>query len=426
MSDYQDNQQYAAAQDAADTLSTFRERFNFPRRRNGLDPIYLCGNSLGLQPRLAVEYVQQELDNWREFAVDGHFHSERPWISYHRQCVAGFTALTGARPDEVVAMNTLTVNLHILMASFYKPTPKRRKIVIETHAFPSDRYAAASQLRMHGHDPDSDLLDWSPRSGSAELHIDDLEALLNKHAGEIALLLLPGVQYYSGQVIDMQAVCELGRRYNCAVGLDLAHAIGNVELKLHEWAPDFASWCTYKYLNSGPGAIAGAFIHERHCHADNLNQLHGWWGHDEKTRFKMARQFTPAAGAELWQMSNPPILSLAPVVASLEIFADAGFDNVRAKAKQLTGYMDWLVTTRFADRIGCITPANARGCQLSLIVKDPALDARAVFESLCAMNVTPDWREPDVIRVAPAPLYNSFSDVFEFAERLGKAIDEQS
>jgi kynureninase len=419
---YEGSREFAASQDRADPLARYREQFNFPLSRDDRAPVYLCGNSLGLQPKLAAQYVEEELRNWKDYAVDGHFHSDRPWLSYHRQCAAGFAELTGSKTSEVVAMNTLTVNLHLLMASFYRPTKERYKIVIESQAFPSDRYAAASQLRMHGFDTDTGLLEWTPRDGETRLRTEDLAALLGEHGDGIALLLLPGVQYYTGQVIDMAAVCELGRKHGCKVGLDLAHGIGNIDLELHDWAPDFAAWCTYKYLNSGPGAIGGAFVSERNCSPDNLNQLHGWWGHDEATRFKMTNSFTPAAGAELWQMSNPPILSLAPVVASLRIFQEAGLAAIREKSKKLTGYMDWLVATRFGERIGTITPEDARGCQLSLVVRDTRIDGKALFDRLGALNVTPDWREPDVIRVAPAPLYNNFDDVFEFAERLSLAL----
>ena len=423
---YEDSLQFAQSRDQQDPLRTFRERFNFPKDRNGYSPVYLCGNSLGLQPKLAAQYVMEELANWAEYAVDGHFHSGRPWLSYHRQATAGFAELTGAKPDEVVAMNTLTVNLHVLMASFYKPDKARYKIVIESLAFPSDRYAAASQLRLHGFDPDTDLLEWSPRDGETRLHHADLEALLDEHGDSIALLLLPGVQYYTGQVLDMQRICALGRDAGAAVGLDLAHAIGNVDMALHEWAPDFASWCTYKYLNSGPGSIAGAFVHEKHFAAGNLDQLHGWWGHDEATRFKMAKSFTPAAGAELWQMSNPPILALAPVIGSLKLFEEAGMAAIREKSRSMTGYAEWLIEARFGSQIGCITPRDARGCQLSLIVKDPSINARKLFEQLCERNVTGDWREPDVIRIAPAPLYNNHEDVFEFANRLSDAISDSA
>jgi len=387
---YEDNREFAAAQDEADPLAKYRKQFNFPLERDGRAPVYLCGNSLGLQPKLAVQYVEDELRNWKDYAVDGHFHSDRPWISYHRRCAAGFAELTGANDSEVVAMNTLTVNLHLLMASFYRPTSERYKIVIESQAFPSDRYAAASQIRMHGFDADEGLLEWAPRDGDTRLHSEDLEAMLEANGNDTALLLLPGVQYYTGQVLDMARICELGREHGCKVGLDLAHGIGNIDLALHDWAPDFAAWCTYKYLNAGPGAIAGAFVAERNSKPDDLGQLHGWWGHDEATRFKMAKTFTPAAGAELWQMSNPPILSLAPVAASLQLFQQAGLAALGEKSKRLTGFLDWLVAKRFGDRIGSITPEDARGCQLSLIVKDKNIDAKALFDNLCKLNVTPD------------------------------------
>jgi len=413
MSAYEDSREFAVRMDREDSLAGFRTAFNFPLQRDGRAPVYLCGNSLGLQPKRAADFVLQELASWRDYAVDGHFHSDRPWLGYHRNATAGFAALTGSLEHEVVAMNTLTVNLHVLMASFYRPTPERHKIVIERGAFPSDNYAAASQLRVHGFDPATSLLEWAPRDGEPLLRTEDLAALLEREGASVALLLLPGVQYYTGQVLDMPAICELGRRHGARVGLDLAHAIGNVPMQLHDWGPDFASWCTYKYLNSGPGAIAGAFIHERHTSPDDF--LHGWWGNEETTRFLMQAPFRPAPGAEAWQMSNPPILSLAPVIASLQLFQQAGMEPLREKSRRLTGYLRWLVETRFAGRIDILTPA----------VGDPAIDARALFERLCTLNVTGDWRHPNVIRVAPAPLYNSFDDVFEFAERLDIALNEQ-
>ena len=419
-----DNIDFAREMDTEDSLARFRGEFRFPLERNGLAPVYLCGNSLGLQPKLAARFVEDELANWADYAVDGHFHSERPWISYHRRSVAGFAELTGAKPSELVAMNTLTVNLHLMMASFYRPTPERYKILIESKAFPSDRYAAASQLRLQGFGPDEGLLEWHSKSDDGWLDMADLEDLLEREGDSIALLLLPGIQYYSGQVLDMARICELGRQHGCAVGLDLAHAIGNVELQLNEWAPDFAAWCTYKYLNAGPGAIGGAFVAEAHCSPDNLDQLHGWWGHDEKTRFKMLPSFTPAEGAELWQMSNPPILALAPVVASMQLFLDAGLPNLMQKSRALTGYLRWLIEQRFAEQLGILTRDEARGAQLSLIVKDPSIDGKALFDRLCELNVTGDWREPDVIRIAPVPLYNSFEDVFTFAERMAVALHD--
>jgi kynureninase len=420
MSGYDDSLEYALRMDAEDPLASFRGDFNFPRHRNGKAPVYLCGNSLGLQPKLAVEFVEQELANWRDYAVDGHFHSTHPWLTYHKRATAGLAELTGAREREVVAMNTLTVNLHILMASFFRPTPDRHKIVIEKGAFPSDNYAAASQLRMHGFDPETGLLEWAPRDGEALLRHEDLASLLEREGSSVALLLLPGVQYYTGQVLDMEAICELGRRYGCRVGLDLAHAVGNIPLALHDWAPDFAAWCTYKYLNAGPGAVAGVFVHERHTSPDEF--LHGWWGNDEKTRFLMEAPFRPAAGAEAWQMSNPPILALAPVIASLQLFQRAGLERLLEKSKQLTGYLRWLIDRRFSGRIDILTPASAQGCQLSLVIADETIDARGLFDKLCELNVTGDWRHPNVIRVAPAPIYNSYADVFEFVQRLDFAL----
>jgi kynureninase len=421
MSGYEDSRAYASRMDGEDPLATFRAEFNFPLEKGGLTPVYLCGNSLGLQPRRAVEFVEQELANWRDYAVDGHFHSTRPWLTYHRQATAGFAELTGSLEHEVIAMNTLTVNLHVFMASFYRPTPERYKIVIEKGAFPSDNYAAASQLRMHGFDPETDLLEWAPRTGEALLRTEDLAALLEREGDTVALLLLPGVQYYTGQALDMAEICRLGRRHGCRVGLDLAHAVGNVPLALHDWAPDFASWCTYKYLNAGPGAIAGGFVHERHSSADEF--LHGWWGNEEETRFLMEAPFRPASGAEAWQMSNPPILSLAPVIASLQLFQQAGMERLREKSLQLTGYLRWLIGRRFPGRIDILTPVAAQGCQLSLVIADESLNPRGVFDRLCELNVTGDWRHPNVIRVAPAPMYNSFGDVFEFVERLESALE---
>jgi kynureninase len=419
---YEDTADFAARLDRDDPLAGFRDRFEFPDRRGGRKPVYFCGHSLGLQPKRAAQYVNEELSEWARRGVEGHFEAARPWVSYHRNATGALAALTGASTSEVVAMNTLTVNLHVLMTSFYRPDGQRRKIIIESTAFPSDRYAAASQIRMRGHDPDRDLLEWRPRDDQL-LYIDDLEALLEVEGAETALLLLPGVQYYSGQVLDMPGICALARQHGCKVGFDLAHAIGNVALELHDWGPDFAAWCSYKYLNAGPGAIAGAFVHERHLAPDKLDQLHGWWGNNEATRFEMRNEFDPAPGADLWQLSCPPVLSFAPVLASLEMFTEARLSRLIEKSRRLTGYLAWLIEQRFAGRIGIMTPAKARGCQLSLLVRDTGVDARQAFLNLTQLNVIGDWREPDVIRIAPAPLYNSFGDVFECAERLQQALD---
>ena len=414
---FADSLAFAEAEDELDPLAEFRQAFSFPRERGGYEPVYLCGNSLGLQPKSARSLVVEELDIWADFAVDGHFRPGRPWWRYHEGCTAGFCALTGAAPEEVTAMNTLTVNLHLLMASFYRPTPTRYCIVVEAGAFPSDRYAAVSQLRFHGFDPDEGLLEWQPRS-DGRFVTEDLTALLERHGERVALLLLPGVQYLNGQVLDMRAICELGRQHGASVGLDLAHAIGNVELRLDEWSPDFASWCTYKYLNAGPGAVAGAFVARRHLGSDDTGQLQGWWGNRAETRFRMAREFDPAPGADAWQLSNPPILSLAPVIASLELFLEAGTERLWAKSRRLTGYLEWLIESRFGDALKILTPPDTRGAQLSFVVQADGIEPRAVFDRLVDYNVIGDWREPNVIRVAPAPLYNSFTDVYRFAERL--------
>ena len=424
MTDFEPGLEFARSLDAADALRTYRDRFNFPAAKSGRGCVYLCGNSLGLQPKLAVQYVQEELDDWGNLAVEGHFSARRPWMPYHRLAAAGLSALTGSERQEVVAMNTLTVNLHVLMATFYRPTESRYRIVIESTAFPSDRFAVMSQLRLHGFDPSEGLLEWRPRDGESDLNFGDLRALLEQRGDEIALLLLPGVQYYNGQVLDLAELCRLAREFGCVIGLDLAHAIGNVALELHEWAPDFAVWCSYKYLNGGPGAVAGAFVHERHLGGDGSRQLLGWWGHEERTRFDMAPTFSPAAGADLWQLSNPPILSLAPVLASLEIFSEVGIGALQTKSRQLNAYLDYLLLERLSGQIESITPRDARGCQLSLTVICESRDARPAFKQLQRQNAVADWREPNVIRVAAAPLYNSFEDVFEFVQRLKVALDE--
>ena len=421
MTNFETSREFARSLDQADELRHFRNHFSIPQDRDGRRNIYVCGNSLGLRPDSAAVLVNEVLEDWANLGVEGHVKARNPWLPYHRLATGGFAMLTGALESEVVAMNTLTVNLHIMMASFYRPDATRNKIIIESTAFPSDYFAVASQIRLHGYDPEECLVEWVPRDDQL-LHDEDLEALLDRHAGEVALLLLPGVQYYSGQVLDMKKHCQLARDAGCNIGLDLAHAIGNVSLELHDWGPDFAAWCTYKYLNSGPGAVAGAFVHSRHHGLDTSRYLKGWWGHEESTRFKMAHIFEPAEGAERWQMSNPPILSLAPVVASLELFQKAGMEALKAKSALQTAYLKFLIDQYFMGKIESITPMNARGCQLSLIVTGPGLDAREIFKSLETMNVTSDWREPNVIRVAPVPMYNSFEDVHELIERMKTAI----
>lgn len=415
---------YAAAQDRADELAGFRERFHIPKRENLDDEIYLCGNSLGLQPKSARESVEQELAEWELLGVRGHFAARRPWMPYHEFLTEKTAELVGAKPSEVVNMNSLTANLHFMMVSFYRPSRERFRILIEKPAFPSDRYAVESQLRFHGFDPADALLEIGPRDGEAVIRDEDLYALIEKEGSSIALILLPGVQYYSGQVFDMAEITRLGQREGCVVGFDLAHATGNLVMHLHAWNVDFAAWCNYKYMNSGPGAVAGCFVHERH-HAADLPRFAGWWGHDKSTRFRMGPDFHAIQSAEGWQLSNPPILALAPILASLEIFHAAGMPRLRAKSERLTSYLEFLLRERLPQTIEIITPSasSRRGCQLSLrVTKAARTQGRQVFETLENDGVTCDWREPDVIRVAPVPLYNSYMDVFRFVDALENAL----
>lgn len=418
---------YAAEQDRDDTLAGFRERFHFPRRENLDEEIYLCGNSLGLQPKAVREFVEQELAEWELLGVRGHFAARRPWMPYHEFLTEKTAELVGAKPSEVVNMNSLTANLHFMMVSFCRPTPERFKLLIEKPAFPSDRYAVESQIRFHGFDPADALLEIGPRDGENVIRDEDLYALIEKEGERIALILLPGVQYYSGQVFDMAEITRLGQRKGSKVGFDLAHATGNLVMQLHDWNVDFAAWCNYKYMNAGPGAVAGCFVHERH-HGEDLPRFAGWWGHDKTTRFRMGPDFHPIQSAEGWQLSNPPILALAPILASLEIFHEAGMQRLRAKSERLTGYLEFLLRERLPRAIEIITPAepSRRGCQLSLrVTADAHAHGRKVFEALEDNGVTCDWREPDVIRVAPVPLYNTFMDAYRFVDELEKALGER-
>ncbi|MEP7213552.1 MAG: kynureninase [Acidobacteriota bacterium] len=407
----------AAAMDAADPLRAFRGRFHIPRGPDGREAVYFTGNSLGLQPKSVREYVEKELDDWKTLGVEGHLHARHPWLPYHEFLTEQMAAIVGALPIETVVMNSLTVNLHLLMVSFYRPTATRRKIVIEKGAFPSDRYAVWSQIRFHGYDPDADLIEIEPREGETTLRTDDIVSTLERERDAIALVLLGGVNYYTGQAFDMKAITEAGHRIGAVVGFDLAHAAGNLELRLHDWNVDFAAWCSYKYLNGGPGAVGGAFIHERHSNSFDLPRFAGWWGHDKESRFLMGPEFRPIAGAEGWQISNPPILQMAALRASLEIFAEAGMPALAAKSKSLTGYLETLLRQIDDQRIEVITPSdpNARGCQLSIRVKEAD---KTLFNAITAEGVIADWREPDVIRVAPVPLYNSFADVATFVQTL--------
>ncbi|MGI8811850.1 MAG: kynureninase [Pyrinomonadaceae bacterium] len=420
---YKASETYASAEamDASDPLRAFRGRFHIPVTSSGSPAVYLTGNSLGLQPAKARKYVEEELDDWARLGVEGHHAARHAWLPYHEFLTDNMAAIVGAEPLETVVMNSLTVNLHLLMVSFYRPTPERYKIVIEKGAFPSDRYAVESQIKFHGFDPLGALIELTPRDGEATLHIDDIIETIEHEGDSIALIMLGGVNYYTGQAFDLRAIAAAGHRRGSVVGFDLAHAAGNIALDLHDWDVDFAVWCTYKYLNGGPGAVAGAFVHERHSRSFDLPRFAGWWGNDKGSRFLMAPEFRPMAGAEGWQISNPPILQMAALRASLEIFAEAGMDALIAKSKALTGYLENLLDQLVDDRIEVITPRDpsARGCQLSIRVKH---SGKALFNAVSAAGVVADWREPDVIRVAPVPLYNSFADVERFAAILKECL----
>ena len=410
---------HAIALDAADPLRPLRNEFLIPRHGGG-EQTYFVGNSLGLQPRGAQAAVQEVMKQWGELAVEGHFTGPTQWLSYHRLVSAQLARVVGALPSEVVAMNTLTVNLHLMMASFYRPTRERPAILIEAGAFPSDRHAVESQIRLHGFDPATDLIEVQPDEAAGTLSMDAIAAAIEQHGPRLALVLWPGVQYRTGQAFDLAAITRLAHAQGAVAGLDLAHAVGNLPLSLHDDGADFAVWCHYKYVNAGPGAVAGCFVHERHG-ASNLPRLAGWWGHEVATRFRMAPEFVPSAGAEGWQLSNPPVLALAPLRASLEQFDRAGGMAVlRAKSEKLTGFLDSLVRRRLGDVLEIITPAEParRGAQLSLRVAGGRERGRELFDYLRDTGILGDWREPDVIRISPAPLYNRYSDVLRFVEEV--------
>lgn len=414
------DREYAEQQDREDALASLRNRFHIPKRHDGAAVVYLCGHSLGLQTTSTARVVGEELEAWAELGVDAHFDSKRPWVSYHEHLAPPLARLAGASPSEVVAMNSLSVNLHLMLASFYRPVGRRTKIVIEQRAFSSDRYAVRSHLHQRGLDPDTAVLELVPRLHENVFYFEDIEATIERYADEIALVLLPGIQYLTGQCFDMASITECARRHGCVVGYDLAHAIGNVPLRLHDWNVDFAVWCSYKYLNGGPGAIGGCFVHERHADAIDVPRFAGWWGHDKRTRFSMPDRFMPLAGAEGWQISNPSIFAAAPLLASLQVFDETGIDALRSKSIRLTGYLELLLRSWLEDAVEIVTPANleARGCQLSLRVVRSQRGARAVYEHLTRDGFICDWREPDVIRIAPVPLYNRFVDVWDFADAM--------
>ena len=403
------------------TSGQYRAQFHIPQV-NGKDSIYLCGNSLGLQPRKVKEYVNETLEDWASLGVEGHLHARHPWLPYHEFLTQSTARLVGANTSEVVVMNSLTVNLHLLMASFYKPTPERYKILIESDAFPSDRYAVASQAKWHGYDEEDAIILWRPKPDQHLVDLEELEDILRVEGEQIALILVGGVNYYTGQYLNIPEITRLGHEHDIIVGFDLAHATGNVDMQLHDWDVDFAAWCSYKYLNSGPGSLGGIFIHDRHGEDLSVPRLSGWWGHNKTTRFRMRDEFDPMPGAEGWQLSNPPVLSMAAIKASLDIFAEAGIINLRKKSTALTAYLEYLIQQENNENIHIITPSDPeqRGCQLSIQMKSPD---KKLFHFLTEHGVIADWREPDVIRVAPAPLYNTFEEMWKFSHVLHAGLN---
>lgn len=420
---YEANERFAAELDKADPLAQYRNQFHIPQTQRGDDFIYFAGNSLGLQPKRAKEYVEAELDDWARLGVEGHWAARHPWLPYHENLTESTARLVGAKPSEVVVMNTLTTNLHLMMVSFYRPTKARYKILIESNAFPSDQYAVASQSKFHGFNPAEAIVEATPRSGESTIRPEDILNLIEKQADSIALIVLGDVNYLTGQAFDIAAITKLAREKGVMVGLNLAHGAGNLLLDLHRWEVDFAVWCSYKYLNAGPGGLAGCFVHERHANDANLPRFSGWWGHNKQSRFKMGPEFDPIPGAEGWQLSNPPILQLAALRASMEIFDRAGMEQIRRKGEMLTGYLEYLLEGIADSFCTVITPKEPtqRGCQLSVRVKG---NPRSLLNTLNTAGAICDFREPDIIRVAPAPLYNTFSDVYRFSQLVRQCAEE--
>ena len=422
---------FARQMDAQDSLRSFRNQYLFPQHQ-GHKCLYFCGNSLGLQPKKAAEFIKEELQHWQELGVEGHFEGELPWTQYHKALAPASAHIVGAQEDEVIIMNTLTVNLHLMMVSFYRPNAERFKIIMEAGAFPSDQYAVETQVRWHGYDPAEAIVEVAPRPGEALLHTEDILAAIEQHGAQTALVLFAGLNYYTGQVYDMPAITAAGHRVGAYVGFDLAHAAGNVPLHLHDWGVDFAVWCTYKYINSGPGAPSGAFVHAKHGNKPQIPRFAGWWGHNEERRFLMEKGFDPIPGAAGWQLSNAPILAYAPMRASHDLFLEAGMPALRAKSENLTAYLEFLIDSLNTDkrRFDIITPRDPaqRGAQLSFLT-GPA--GKQLFDYLTQNGVICDWREHNlpgekgekagVIRIAPTPMYNSFEDVWRFADLLAKA-----
>lgn len=414
---FNNSRELALELDNKDPLLSYNDKFHFPVQENGNKHIYLCGNSLGLQAKITESFVKQELDDWKALGVEGHFHAQNPWLPYHEFLSESYSKIVGSKKSEVIAMNTLSVNLHLMMVSFYRPNETKNKIIIEGDAFPSDIYAVESHMKHHGIDPSESLIKLRPREGEVIIRLEDIINVIEQNSESVSLIMLGGVNYYTGQLFDMKKITQVAHNHGILVGFDLAHAVGNVLLSLHDWNVDFAVWCSYKYLNSGPGSVAGAFIHERH-HNKNLERFAGWWGHDKESRFKMPDQFQAIQTAEGWQLSNPSILSLAAVRASLSLFDEVGMSQLITKSKNLTSYLVFLLNQIPTDRINIITPEQ-RGCQISISVKNGNKD---LFNEITKRGVIADWREPDVIRVAPVPLYNSYLDVYNFYQVLKEIL----
>lgn len=422
MNDHSNILDEAKALDDTDPLRSYRERFHIPVSQQGKEKIYFCGNSLGLQPKEARSYVEQEMKDWERLGVDGHTHAGRPWMPYHEFLTDQMASLVGALPQEVVVMNSLTVNLHLMMVSFYRPTRERFRILIEKGAFPSDRYAVVSQLAYHGYDPGEGLIEIAPRPGENSIRKDDLLDAIRKDGDSIALVMIGNVNYYSGQAFDMKVITDAGHERGCIVAFDLAHGAGNIACALHDSGADFAVWCSYKYLNAGPGGLSGCFVHERHAERQDLPRFAGWWGHEKSSRFRMGPDFVPIPGAEGWQLSNPPILPMATLKASLDIFGSAGMEALRSKSVAMSSFLLRLLDNIGSDRIETITPSDPeqRGCQLSIRVQG---GDKTLFQRLTAADIVSDWREPDVIRIAPVPLYNRFEELVRFAVTLEEHLE---
>ena len=420
---FQNTLEFAQQLDSQDELKNYRKEFVFPQHK-GKDVIYFTGNSLGLQPKEAKNYVNDVMDDWANLAVEGHFYAEKPWWDYQERFSEPLSKIVGAKPSEVTVMNTLTVNLHLLMVSFYRPTPTRFKIICEEKAFPSDQYMFQSQVRHHGYNPEEAIIEIKRRDGEHNIRLEDILSKIEEVGDELALVLFGGVNYYTGQVFDMKAITDAGHKVGANVGFDLAHATGNIKLDLHDWDVDFAAWCSYKYMNSGPGNASGCFVHEKHHHS-NLPRFAGWWGHNKERRFKMEPQFDPVHGADGWQVSNLPILSLAPYLASVEMFAEVGMEKLIKKRDLITSYLEFILHEIDKEIPGTefevITPKEAkeRACQLSVYLHG---QGRELFDYLMSNGVITDWREPNVIRLAPVPFYTSFEDMYNFGQILKQGI----